>query len=70
MEKKEVLVFRKQRFRTNSPLYRIRVGGDAYEIVEDVANRTNMTMNEVASMMIRFAYKHTQVIDKEENNVR
>ncbi len=67
MEKKEILVFRKQRFKTNSSLYRIRVGGDAYEIVERIADKTNMTMNEVASMMIKFAAEHSEIRGVDEN---
>ena len=70
MEKKEVLVFRKQRFRANSALYRIRVSGDVYEIVEDIANKTNMSMNEVASIMIRFAADHTEIRGVDDNDQR
>ena len=70
MEKKEVLVFRKQRYKTNAAAYRIRVPREIYELVESISDRTNITMNEVASMMIRFAAEHSQIVGEEDINVR
>ena len=70
MEKIEGLILRKQRRRTNDQLYRIRVSGETYEIVEKLSERTNMSMNEVASKMIMYAYEHTQVIDEEGKDAR
>ena len=66
----ENLILRKQRRRTNDQLYRIRVSGETYEIVERLAEQTNMSMNEVASKMILYAYDHTKLIDEEETDDR
>ena len=62
----EKLILKKQRYRTNSQQYRIRVSGEVYEIVDKLSERTKMSLNEIASKMIMYAYEHTEVIDGEE----
>ena len=63
----EKLILKKQRYRTNSQQYRIRVSGEVYEIVDKLSERTKMSLNEIASKMIMYAYEHTEVIDGEED---
>lgn len=64
----EKLILKKQRYRTNSQQYRIRVSGEVYEIVDKLSERTKMSLNEIASKMIMYAYEHTKVIDEEEDS--
>lgn len=66
----EKLILKKQRYRTNSQQYRIRVSGEVYEIVDKLSERTKMSLNEIASKMILFAFEHTQVVGEEEKDVR
>ena len=67
----EKLILKKQRYRTNSQQYRIRVSREVYEIVDKLSERTKMSLNEIASKMIMYAYEHTEVIDgEEEKDVR
>ena len=43
--------------------YRVRVTAEAYDIVETIAEKANMTLNEVASRMIMFAAERTDVTE-------
>lgn len=52
------LIFRKQPKRITEAAYRIRTTGEAYNVVEMIANAANMTQQEVASKMIMFAAEH------------
>ena len=63
----ENLVLKKQKRISSSQLFRIRVSRETYEIVEKLSEYTNMSMNEVASKLIMYAYEHTEVIDGEED---
>lgn len=58
---KEKLILRKQQFRSNDNYYRVRVDGDVYEAIQDLSQRTNQSLTEIASKMLRFAMERTEV---------
>ena len=57
----EKLILYKQRKRTNESLYRVRVTGEAYTVVEKMAEETNLSMAEVCTKMILFAAAHCEI---------
>jgi len=59
------IILRRQRKRANDNMYRIRVSGEAYEAVENLAERTNMSMTEVATKLLVFAMEHVEVEGEE-----
>ena len=61
----EKLVIRKQNHKPLNNLYRIRVDGDTYEIVERLAERTNRSMVDICSKLIKYAYDHTEIPEDE-----
>lgn len=60
----EKLILKKRRARANGSMYyRVRVTAEAYDIVETIAEKANMTLNEVASRMIMFAAERTDITE-------
>ena len=59
------IILKKQRKRANDNLYRIRISGEAYEEIESLAERTNMSLTEIATKLITFALKRV-VVEGEE----
>lgn len=50
---------------TNSTRPVIRVSKEAYNILADMVNESNMSMSQVASQAIKFAYDHLEFENKE-----
>ena len=63
--KMEKLIIKKQTRRPNDSLYRIRVDGDTYDIVEKLAQQTNRSMVDICTKMIKFAFEHLEVQEDE-----
>ena len=61
----EKLVIKKQTRRTHDNMYRVRVDGDTYEIVEKLAEQTNRSMTDICAKLIRYAYEHSEVQEDE-----
>lgn len=61
MSVREKLVIKKQMRRPSDNMYRVRVDGDTYEIVEKLAEQTNRSMTDICSKMIQYAYEHIEV---------
>lgn len=59
------LVIKKQKRRPNDNMYRVRVDGGAYDILEHLANETNRSMTDVCSQMIKFAFDRTVISEEE-----
>lgn len=57
------LILRKQKKRANDNFYRVRVSGEAYEVVEDLAEKTNQSMAEIVSKMLLFAAERCEVTE-------
>lgn len=55
------IILRKQRKRASDNLYRVRISGEAYEAIEDLSEKTNMSMTEITSKLLMFALKYTEV---------
>ena len=61
----EKIVLKKQRKRANDNLYRIRISGESYEAIEGLAERTNMSLTEIATKMLLFALEHVEVQEEQ-----
>ncbi|MBR2255852.1 MAG: hypothetical protein IJ899_00615 [Blautia sp.] len=61
----EKLVIKKQTRRPHDNMYRVRVDGDTYEIVEKLAEQTNRSMTDICAKLIRYAYEHSEVQEDE-----
>lgn len=61
----EKIVLKKQRKRANDNLYRIRISGESYEAIEELAERTNMSLTEIATKMLLFALEHVEVQEEQ-----
>lgn len=57
----EKLVLKKQKYRNNDNMCRVRVSGSVYQQMEDLAEKTNMSVTDVATRLLDFAIKHTEV---------
>lgn len=57
----EKLIIKKQIRRPNDNMYRVRVDGDTYDIIETLAEKTNRSMADICNKMIQFAYKYLEV---------
>ncbi len=57
----EKLILKKQKKRSSDNFYRIRVSGEAYEMVESLSEQTNQSMAELCSKMLLFAAEHCEV---------
>ncbi|EFE91206.1 hypothetical protein GCWU000341_02314 [Oribacterium sp. oral taxon 078 str. F0262] len=57
----EKLVLKKQKYRNNDNMCRVRVSGSVYQQMEDLAEKTNMSVTDVATRLFDFAIKHTEV---------
>lgn len=57
----EKLIIKKQIRRPNDNMYRVRVDGDTYDIIERLAEQTNRSMVDICNKMIQFAYKYLEV---------
>ena len=55
------VILRRQRKRASDNLYRVRISGECYEEIEELSERTNMSMTEIASKLLAFALLHTEV---------
>ena len=55
------VILRKQRHRASDNLYRVRISGEAYEAIESLSEKTNMSMTEITSKLLMFALSHTEV---------
>lgn len=55
------IILKKQKYRTNDNYYRLRVSGEAYSAIEELSEKTNMSMTEIANKMLMFALSHTKV---------
>ena len=56
----EKLIF-KPKFFCNSRNARVRISGEAAEIVNNIWLKTNLSANEIVSAMIMFAAEHTEI---------
>lgn len=61
----EKIVLKKQRKRANDNLYRIRISGESYEAIEELAERTNMSLTEIATKLLLFALEHVEVQEEQ-----
>ena len=59
------IVLKKQRKHANDNMYRVRVSGEAFESLESLSERTNMSMSELASKLLLFAMDYV-VVEGEE----
>lgn len=57
----EKLIFRKQKYQTNTNVCRVRVDSEAKEIIEDISAKTNMTEKDVVSSLIKFASNYIEI---------
>lgn len=57
----EKIVLKKQRKRANDNLYRVRISGETYEAIEELAERTNMSLTEIATKLLAFALERVEV---------
>ena len=55
------IILKKQKYRTNDNYYRLRVSGESYSAIEELSEKTNMSMTEIANKMLMFALSHTKV---------
>jgi len=55
------LILKKQKKRSNDNMYRIRVSGEVFELVEELSEKTNLSMTEIASKLISFAAERTEI---------
>lgn len=60
------VILKKQRRRASDNLYRVRISGEAFEAIESLSEKTNMSMTEIASKMLMFALAHTEVEEESE----
>lgn len=44
----------------------VRIGLDAYDILQDIAYKTGLSNTEVANRLIEFASNHVEIIEVEE----
>lgn len=61
----EKIVLKKQRKRANDNLYRVRISGESYEAIEELAERTNMSLTEIATKLLLFALEHVEVQEEQ-----
>ena len=59
----EKLILKKQKKRAHDNLYRVRVNGEAYEVVEGLAEKTNQSMTEIVSKMLLYAAENCEVVE-------
>lgn len=55
------IIFKKQKYRNNDNMCRVRVSGSVYQKIEELAERTNMSCTEVATKLIDFALERSEV---------
>lgn len=57
----ERLVLKKQKYRNNDNMCRVRVSGTVYQQMEELAEKTNMSITDVATKLFDFAIRRTEV---------
>lgn len=57
----EKVILKKQRKRANDNLYRVRISGEAFESIEELSEKTNMSLSEITTKLLSFALQHVEV---------
>lgn len=57
----EKIILKKQKYRNNDNMCRVRVSGTVYQQIEELAERTNMSCTDIATKLIDFALARVEV---------